>query len=315
MADITLQLGEFVFSGFEMPEQIAFGGEQMLAIYRMVGGARIIQALGDDDAPIAWSGIFLGQTASDRVDDLLAMRYDGLPQTLTWGDRRYTVVLQTFTPVYETPYRISYSLVCVVQKDRTFNDDETDVDATIIGDCTAANSLSATVNDSKLTGLMATLSTAVKNVSSFAKAAQSTISSVLTPLNAARSQVQTLIASTENTLHNIATVGGILPNNPLAKNIASLTSQINSHVTGSALYSLDSVLGRVAVNLGQVNSSVRTVTVGGGNLFDLASKYYGDATAWTSIARANNLTDPQLTGVNTLVIPQNTSDSTGVLTA
>ena len=315
MADITLQLGQFVFSGFEMPEQIAFGGEQRLAIYRMVGGTRIIQAMGDDDAPIAWSGLFLGSDALSRVDDLQVMRSDGLSQTLTWGDRRYTVLLRTFTPVYETPYRISYSLVCEVLKNRTFDDDGSDIDTAITSDCTAANSLATTVGDSTLSGLMSTLSSAVSSVSSFAKAAQSTISSVLTPLNAARSQVQTLIASTENTLKNVATVGGILPNNPIAKNVASLTSQINAHTTGTALYSLDATLGRVATNLGQVNSSVKTITVSGGNLFDLASKHYGDATAWTTIARANNLTDPQLTGINTLVIPKNTSDATGVLTA
>jgi hypothetical protein len=45
------------------------------------------------------------------------------------------------------------------------------------------------------------------------------------------------------------------------------------------------------------------VTVVGGNLFALAAKYLNDATQWVRIAKANNLLDPILDGVNTLVIP------------
>jgi hypothetical protein len=45
------------------------------------------------------------------------------------------------------------------------------------------------------------------------------------------------------------------------------------------------------------------VTVAGGNLFALAAKYLNDATQWIRIAQANNLSDPVLQGVNTLVIP------------
>lgn len=45
------------------------------------------------------------------------------------------------------------------------------------------------------------------------------------------------------------------------------------------------------------------ITVAGGNLFALAAQYLNDATQWVRIAKANNLSDPVLTGVNTLVIP------------
>jgi len=45
------------------------------------------------------------------------------------------------------------------------------------------------------------------------------------------------------------------------------------------------------------------ITVAGGNLFALAAKYLGDATQWIRIAQLNNLSDPVLQGVNTLVIP------------
>jgi hypothetical protein len=47
----------------------------------------------------------------------------------------------------------------------------------------------------------------------------------------------------------------------------------------------------------------RTITVAGGNLFALAAQYLQDATQWIRIAQANDLSDPVLIGVQTLVIP------------
>jgi hypothetical protein len=49
--------------------------------------------------------------------------------------------------------------------------------------------------------------------------------------------------------------------------------------------------------------SAQTVTVAGGNLFKLAAVYLNDATQWNRIAQANGLSDPVLSGLNTLVIP------------
>ncbi len=46
-----------------------------------------------------------------------------------------------------------------------------------------------------------------------------------------------------------------------------------------------------------------TLTVAGGNLFQIASQQLGDATQWLRIAQLNGLTDPILTGVVTLQIP------------
>jgi hypothetical protein len=43
--------------------------------------------------------------------------------------------------------------------------------------------------------------------------------------------------------------------------------------------------------------------VAGGNLFALAAQYLQDATQWIRIAQANDLSDPVLIGVQTLVIP------------
>jgi L-ascorbate metabolism protein UlaG (beta-lactamase superfamily) len=46
-----------------------------------------------------------------------------------------------------------------------------------------------------------------------------------------------------------------------------------------------------------------TLTIAGGNLFSIAAEQLGDATQWIRIAQLNELTDPMLSGVNTLQIP------------
>ncbi|MDR3663154.1 MAG: hypothetical protein P4L86_22690 [Mycobacterium sp.] len=48
---------------------------------------------------------------------------------------------------------------------------------------------------------------------------------------------------------------------------------------------------------------MRTITVTGGNLFQVAAQQLGDATQWIRIAQANGLSDPMLTGLVILSIP------------
>ena len=48
---------------------------------------------------------------------------------------------------------------------------------------------------------------------------------------------------------------------------------------------------------------MRTVTVAGSNLYRVAANELGDALQWWRIAELNGLSDPQLSGLNTLLIP------------
>jgi L-ascorbate metabolism protein UlaG (beta-lactamase superfamily) len=48
---------------------------------------------------------------------------------------------------------------------------------------------------------------------------------------------------------------------------------------------------------------VQNITTIGGNLFEVAATQLGSALQWINIARANNLTDPMLSGQYKLVIP------------
>ncbi len=48
---------------------------------------------------------------------------------------------------------------------------------------------------------------------------------------------------------------------------------------------------------------MRSITTAGRSLFHIAATELQDATQWVRIAVANNLSDPMLHGVTTLVIP------------
>lgn len=56
---------------------------------------------------------------------------------------------------------------------------------------------------------------------------------------------------------------------------------------------------------------MRQVTVAGGNLFAIAAHELQDATQWIRIAQLNNLTDPVLVGIKTLLIPAIDLSATG----
>ena len=55
----------------------------------------------------------------------------------------------------------------------------------------------------------------------------------------------------------------------------------------------------------------QTITVIGGNLFQIASQYLGDASQATRIAQLNNLSDFWLSGQTTLLIPDVDPSATG----
>ncbi len=60
---------------------------------------------------------------------------------------------------------------------------------------------------------------------------------------------------------------------------------------------------------------MKTVTLAGGNLFQLAATELGDATQWIRIAQLNGLSDPMLSGVVTLLIPDQDPNAGGGIAA
>ena len=113
MAGVLL-LGPVVFQGFEVPEHIQFGGRQRLVVHALPGGGRVIDALGAEEGPIAWTGVFSGPGAAVRVRTLERLRRDGAALPLAWSGWRYTVVIETFQAVAVNPAWIPYRLRLLV---------------------------------------------------------------------------------------------------------------------------------------------------------------------------------------------------------
>ena len=56
---------------------------------------------------------------------------------------------------------------------------------------------------------------------------------------------------------------------------------------------------------------MRILTTAGGTLFHVAATELADATQWIRIAQANNLSDPMLSGLVTLLIPDKAATAGG----
>jgi hypothetical protein len=308
----------FEFARFEIPEQIPFGGEQRLNVHELVGGVRVIDAMGATPMPVEWSGQFVGDTALERALYIDGLRKAGKPLYLSWDELAFTVVIKSFHCEFKRFYRLPYRVTCEVVEDLTTPVDyiaEPSIDQLITDDMNTANGLASGIGDGTLSSLMGTLNSAISAVSSFAAAAQSTLNSVLQPIAAVRAQVGILIQATNGAIQNVTTLGGILPGNPVAQQANKLLGQINAVNQSPNLINLDRVLGRMQSNIGTINSGTRQVPVAGGNLYSVAANQYGDAMGWTAIAQANGLKDPQVNGLANLTIPPYNNQTDGVLNA
>jgi hypothetical protein len=315
MSDFIVTLDDIAFAGFEVPESMPFGGGHSLSVKKLIGGKRVIDAMGADEDPIEWSGRFRGKDAATRARAIDAKRKAGKPVQLTWGDFAFTVVIERFRPVMERAYEIPYSISCVVVSDSPAAATGPGIDQMLQSDNLTSQALGARIGDGPLSGALLGLNSAISKVASFAAATQSTIASVIAPIAQVQARVATLIATTENTLLNATTLGGILPNNPVSTMVAQLGSQATAMSNTSILYDLHATAGRMTANLNAVGAGGAQVVMAGGDLYRLAATSYGDPTAWTTIAKANGLTDPVINGVQTILVPPLPGSSGGVLSA
>lgn len=331
-ATLTLDTpnGSFVFQASEVPEKIRFGGSQLLDVQKMIGGRRRINAIGADDDPLEWSGWFLYASALSRARFLDSVRREGLTCTLSWDALRYQVVVHQFHADYEKPFKIPYTISFEVIEDQTATVDSVPAVTpaqSLATDMARMGTLSNCIGDSTLNGLMGDLKSAMDAVSAAAQPIANGLKAVTTfiagvancaeqvvntvgaavatvtaPLAAVASHVQFLISSAEGVM---ASGLGVLPGLPASTTIFTALARVNSAVQLPELYELRSICARMQVNLPLVSvpTSARAITVGGGDLFTIASQQYGDASRWVDIAKANGLTDPMLTGIHTLTIP------------
>lgn len=305
-----LILGDFEFTGLEVPESVSPGaGKQQLVIHKMVGGKRKVDVLGVDYDNLSWSGWIIGATAGDRVSELETMRDVGAPLTFSMDGYYYSVVIQSFTPrfehVYRRPYTIELVVVSSLDTPVTENALAGTLDALINSDIGESLGLASIINSSAVTTAINTVKSAVSQVQGFANATIDTVQTVIRPLVAAQAIVQSVIAQVGASVNDITTLGGLVPGNPVARAANNVLRQSAALTQLAPLYQMQSVLDRMQKNVlsGPLANGTSSVTTSNSSLQKVAADAYGDQSRWTEIAAANSITDPRLDGIQTIKIP------------
>ena len=106
----AVTLGSVTLQGFEVPDEAPWGGNQALTVHKLVGGSRIIDAMGRDDRLVEIKGLFLSADADNRAQQVDTMRKAGLPVIWSYGPHVYQVVIRAFLPEFKQLGRVPYHL-------------------------------------------------------------------------------------------------------------------------------------------------------------------------------------------------------------
>jgi hypothetical protein len=135
---MPLTLGDVLFQDFEIPSKLtaAIGGKQALGKHKLIGGARVTDAMGDDPDDPAWEGRFRGANAESRAQQLAAIKAAGQEVLLTFGSFQYTVVIEEFVCDYMQAYEIPYRIKCYITQVDTV-DAQPSLDDSVSSDLTS----------------------------------------------------------------------------------------------------------------------------------------------------------------------------------
>jgi hypothetical protein len=111
---MALVLAGIVFTDYAIPERVKLGGAQKFVTHKLMGGTRVVDAMGPDDADIPWSGRFQGPGAVEKAMALDQLRKSGAQVPLIVDSQFYMVGVKHFTWDYERSYQIIYKIVCLV---------------------------------------------------------------------------------------------------------------------------------------------------------------------------------------------------------
>jgi hypothetical protein len=254
---VVLTLGPILFADFEIPDKISgIGGKQMLAVHKLPGGSRIVDAMGRDDAPLKWSARFRGSDAETRARLADFLRVQGQPIELAWSRFRYTVVIDEFEADYEQPFEIPYSITCLVVQDETspLLTALLGLDAAIGSDLNNVIQIGAALNVPGINTAIAGVSSATSTVSTFEGASSQTVSVVQEAITTALSAVNGNILTNNTTVAASGSVAGVVPGGSPPSLASSLSSQSESFTALGQLYQIQTALQRMFVNVGNGGS-------------------------------------------------------------
>lgn len=254
MTDTAIVLGDVALSGFEIPAQIPFGGDQALKVHKLLGGARVVDALGRDDIEIAWTGRFQGADAEGRAQLLDQMRQAGQPVSLTWGEQSYTVVIAKFTVDWQRFYQQPYSISCVIVTDNSSGPAAADatLDDLVDGDMTSVGALSPSITDPTVQPAINGLNAAIAAVGTLQGASLTALGPVATAAQSATSIIGVALTKLDGaTLTNAGSVAGVVAGGFPAAMVTTFEAQAALISQQASLQEIDSLVRRVSTNIAQ----------------------------------------------------------------
>jgi hypothetical protein len=139
------------------------------------------------------------------------------------------------------------------------------------------------------------------------------LNSVIQPLAAAAERVAVLNGAADSSIAGAPGFSGIIAGGSGPGMAATFSLQTSAVLQQTSLARLAAVIGRMTANLNAAGSSDNVIKTVSANLFAIAASEYGDANDWTTIAQANGLSDPFVSGPADLIIPSVAADTDGVL--
>lgn len=242
-----LVLGGVSFSGFEIPNQVNFGGTQNVVVHDLLGGGRVLDAMGSKPTQIKWQGRFRGPNSIGRALAIDEMRISGAQVDLAWLNLYRTVVIQSFSAqtekVNEVPYDITVEVVTDIAGG-AFGGIQ-GMDALISGDMASAAGFTASL---AAVAIMGTLGTSLASAGSLQGSTAASRTAASLAATTAVTSFQNAFASEELLLGTAQPITG-------ASDIAAwVSAQSNAALAHSATIDAQGYVNRIAVNITSVKS-------------------------------------------------------------
>ena len=242
-ASSPMSLGDFHFTAFEVPENIQHGIKQITVTHTLIGGRRVVDAMGASYDPIKWDGILLSADAEDRRDTLKRMAASGRNYTLTWGNTALDVVIEDVQFDEKSAFQIAYAItVCVLE--------------TAVTEAVQGSALQAATTDlgnavgvsapTGLTGIRNSLSGVLKTAQQV-RSGTAQIVGVWNGLNAAKHQIDNAMADANGVIGAIGSIGSITENT--SNTINDLERASNAFERLAQLGATGGYVGRAIVNV------------------------------------------------------------------
>lgn len=252
---MPLSIGPIVFSDFELPEVMPFGGEQILVVKKLVGGDRVVDAMGRDDNDKEWSGRFRGPLAETRARELDTLRIAGQQLILGWNSLLFLVVIKSFKAATQGK-EVPYSINCLVIQDLSNPILPASIgsDNAINSDMNSATLLTPVIGISSITGPVSDAANLIAQVATFSGASAGQISSVQSGLQTALAAVNGQANAQNGIVASTGTVAGMAAGVAPQTLAAGLTAQSGAFQQLGQLSQLQSLLGRTSLNVQNAGS-------------------------------------------------------------